>query len=341
MRYVIVGAGAIGGALAARLAQRSGGHPPLLIARGRNGDTIRREGLSLRTPDEHSMVRVDVASGPDEVDLEPDDVLVLTVKTQQADEAIRQWVDRPVAGTGRTAGEVLPILTAMNGVETERIASRYFARVFGVTVWMPAVHLSSGEVIVRIAPVTGVFVIGRYGADADAADRSLLDTLSADWTAGTFKVHVVPDVMPWKHRKLLSNLGNALQALLGNSGPSFAHVAARLRAEAAEIYVQAGIDWPDSSAEDLWRGDIFHDRPVPGAPGDLGGSSWQSVMRGSGSIETDYLNGAIAVIARSIGARAPLNETVQRLARQQAIAGRKPGEMTLAELEEHLAAASD
>jgi hypothetical protein len=81
-----------------------------------------------------------------------DDVLVFTTKTQQLDVALQQWVDQPVHGPDEvvgTAGDLLPALTALNGVVAEEKALRYFRRVFGICGWLPAVHLEAGEVIVR------------------------------------------------------------------------------------------------------------------------------------------------------------------------------------------------
>jgi len=334
MRYVIVGAGAIGGVLGARLAQAGGPHPPLLVARGEHGAVIARYGLRIRDPDADVRVRVEAVAGPDEVTLAEDDVLVLATKTPQVDEAMRQWVDAPVHSGGEivgTAGERLPVLLALNGVESERIATRYFDRVFGVCVWMPAVHLEPGEVIVRIAPRSGAFIVGRYGADADERDRELLDTVTADWDAAGFDVHPVDDVMRWKHRKLLANLGNAVQALAGPSGGG--GVSRRLRAEAEEVFRRAGVEWATESEEEAWRGGIFDDRPVPGTPDELGGSSWQSLRRGTGSIETDYLNGEIAALARRVGVEAPLNARVQRLARRASAEGAEAGSLGVDGLE--------
>jgi 2-dehydropantoate 2-reductase len=338
MRYVIIGAGAIGGTIAARLAQHSKEHPPLVIARGEHGRVLAAEGLRLRTADEDVRIPVEVAATPEEVRLASDDVLVVATKTHQVQAALEQWADAPVfsapdaTDAAGTAGELLPVLLALNGVASERIALRYFDRVFGVCVWLPAVHLEPGEVVLRIAPVSGSFIVGRYAAPADDADAALLATVKQDWEAASFHLHVVDDVMRWKHLKLLGNLGNALQALLGPDAEYGAIIEA-IRAEARDVYLAAGIEWAGDDEEAVWRGKDFAIRAVPGVEGELGGSSWQSMARGSGSIETDYLNGEIAYLARSLGRTAPLNAAVQRIARQAAANGRKPGEITVAELE--------
>ena len=90
-RYVIIGAGAIGGGLGARLHQA--GHRALLIARGEHLAAIRAGGLRMRTPEEDVVLPVPVAGGPDEVALTPDDIVVLATKTHQVPDALRQWVD--------------------------------------------------------------------------------------------------------------------------------------------------------------------------------------------------------------------------------------------------------
>jgi 2-dehydropantoate 2-reductase len=343
MRYVIVGAGAIGGTLASRLAQH-GSTPPLVIARGDNAEAIRARGLLLRSPDDEVRVDAPLATNAAGAELTIDDVLVFATKTHQLQAALLEWVDQPVRDAAGevvgTAGELLPALTALNGVEAERLALRYFRRVYGVCVWLPAVHLAPGEFTVRIAPVSGLFIIGRYGLPGDEADAAgdaeLLEIVRADWERASFRIHLVDDVVAWKHRKLLGNLGNAIQALVGTvdepSGSAGSELYALARQEGLAVYAAAGIGIPSDDEEELWRGGMFDVRPVPGVDGPLGGSSWQSLARGSGSIETDYLNGEIVRIARLAGVPAPINEGLQRLARHAAAERRAPGAITPAEL---------
>ena len=231
-RYVIVGAGAIGGTVGAVLTRA--GIPTVLVARGRHAETLAVAGLTLRTPDGAFHTPVTAVSGAEHLRLTPDDVLVFTTKTQQLDVALQQWVDQPVHGPDGalgTAGDLLPVLTALNGVAAEEKALRYFRRVFGVCVWLPAVHLEPGEVIVRSWPVVGQFHIGRWPASLSTpADGQLLQRLAATWTAAGIRMRVVDDVAPWKYNKLLSNLANAAGALSAD-GADLTQVVAALRAE--------------------------------------------------------------------------------------------------------------
>ena len=70
---------------------------------------------------------------------------------------------------------------------------------------------------------------------------------------------------------------------------------------------------------------------IAGATRD-GGSTWQSLARGSSTLETDYLNGEIAMLGRLHGVATPVNELLQQLAAEAARAGTKPGSMSLDEL---------
>lgn len=336
-RYVIIGAGAIGGAVGGLLAHA--GSEVLLVARGDHGRTMIDNGLTLRCPDVTFTVPAPTVTGPDGVRLRADDVLVLATKTHQADAAINQWADVEVYDgdqlVGRAADQ-LPILTALNGVASEEIALRYFDRVYAVCVWFPAVMIDPGEVIVRAAPLRGVFHIGRYGeTDDPAADAALLKTIRADWLAAGCDVVLPDDVMAWKYRKLIGNLGNAFQALLGNeldSSKGADDLAQAARAEARQVLDAAGITVTPDDEERAARQNAAQVRPVPGAPEQLGGSSWQSLMRGSGTIETDYLNGEIALIGRRIGHPAPVNARITALARHAARTGLRPGDITADQL---------
>ena len=72
--------------------------------------------------------------------------------------------------------------------------------------------------------------------------------------------------------------------------------------------------------------DEIADRPRAGS------SSWQSLARGTGAIETDYLNGEIVLLGRLHGVPTPLNAALCTVAGRYARQGRPPGELEAAEL---------
>jgi len=336
-RYVIIGAGAIGGAVGAALTRA--GNPTVLVARGRHAETLAAAGLTLRTPDGTCHTPVTAVSGAEQLRLTPDDVLVFTTKTQQLDVALQQWVDQPVHGQDGvvgTAGDLLPVLTALNGVAAEEKALRYFRRVFGVTVWLPAVHLEPGEVIVRAWPVLGQFHIGRWPASLRSpADAQLLNGLAATWTAAGIRTTVVDDVAPWKYNKLLSNLANAAGALSAD-GADLRQVAAALRVEGEQVLRHAGIDFVSFEISTAARADGPTIRPVPGRNTGPSNSTWQSLSRNTGNVETDFFNGEIVRLAHRHGIEAPVNAALARAARSAVHNGLGANRYSAAQLAELL-----
>jgi 2-dehydropantoate 2-reductase len=68
-----------------------------------------------------------------------------------------------------------------------------------------------------------------------------------------------------------------------------------------------------------------------------GGSTWQSLARGLPTLETDYLNGQIALLGRRYDVPTPLNAAVQRLANRAVAARLRPGAMTPHDLAKEIA----
>jgi 2-dehydropantoate 2-reductase len=325
MRYIIIGAGAIGGGIGGRL--HESGHDVVLVARGPHLAALRGGGLRFSTPEGTRQLAIPAVGGPEELELTAQDVLVLAVKTQHTADALQAWASRPVRGGG-TAEELLPVVCAQNAVENERLALRCFRRVYGVSVWMPATHLEPGHVAVPGAPFSGILNIGCYPSGTDQTARAI----AADLAGSHFQAPVHEDVMRWKYGKLIGNLPNALDALAGpvEEGPA-RELFFRAMAEGEAVLDAAGIDYA-SVAEQLERRGMLID-PVPLEGAERGGSSsWQSLARGTGSIEADYLNGEIVLIARRHGVPAPLNEALRRLATEYAREGRAPGSLPAAEL---------
>jgi 2-dehydropantoate 2-reductase len=339
-RYVIVGAGAIGGTVGAMLTRA--GTAAVLVARGRHAGVLAAEGMKLRTPEGTFHTAVTAASRPQDVRLTDRDVLVFTTKTQQLDAALQEWVDQPVHGPGDsddpigTAGERLPAMTALNGVAAEEKALRYFCRVFGICVWLPAVHLEPGEVIVRSWPVSGQFHIARWPTSVDArADTDLLTDLAETWTAAGIVVRLPDDLAPWKYNKLLSNLGNAVGALTADAAGA-ADVVAAARREGESVLRKAGIEFVSFETSNAARADGPTIRPVPGWDGRASNSTWQSLSRSTGNVETDFFNGEIVRIAHRHGSAAPVNAALARAAREAVRNGLGPSHYSAAQLTELL-----
>ncbi|MGA4838913.1 ketopantoate reductase family protein [Streptomyces sp. G45] len=326
MRYLIIGAGAVGGSVGGRLAEA--GHDVVLVARGAHHAALREHGLRLTTPDGTRVHRVPAVRGPAELGpLRPDDVLFLAVKIQDAEAALAVWGPHPVAG-GTTAAEALPLVCAQNGVEGERLALRRFARVYGCCVWLPSTYVEPGAVSAAGAPYTGMLHLGRYPAGTDDTVRGI----AADLAGAKLLAPVTANVLRWKYGKLLGNLGNAVEALTGPLRDDAAlDLCARARAEGRAVFAAAGIEAVGEREQRETRGDLVTLEPLDGVERG-GGSSWQSLIRGTGTIEADHLNGEIVLLGRLHGVPTPVNALLQRLANTFAQERRAAGSMPVAEL---------
>jgi len=321
MRYIVIGAGAIGGTIGGRLS--AGGHEVVLVARGRHLDALKARGLSLATPDGTSALAIPAIGGPGELGLREDDVLILATKTQDAEPLLAEWAWQPVRNS-TVAADALPVVCAQNGVASERIALRRFRQVYGVCVWLPATHLEPGQVEANGAPLAGLLHIGRYPSGTDATAGQI----GADLAGSGFLAPVVPDVMRWKYGKLLANLSNATEAVCGHDAWLHAtELRRRVTAEGRAVLDAAGLGYARERESAALRADRVQIVPVNGAER-VGGSSWQSLTRGTGSIEADFLNGEIVLLGREHAVPTPMNEVLQRLANQAARDHRAPGSAT-------------
>ena len=298
MRYIIYGAGAIGGAIGAKLHQH--GHDVVLIARGAHLQAMRDNGLKFETPQETAQLQIPVAGHPDELTFGDGDVVLLTMKSQHTEAALEDL--------RAAAGPAVPVICAQNGVDNERMALRRFEHVYAMLVLLPATYMVPGVVQAHAAPVSGILDAGCYPSGTD----HLIMRVTADIDASGFSARPTADIMRWKYAKLLNNLGNAVQAACGHDSDAL-QLHGRLREEAIACYRAAGIDW--ASEEEMAERRKSMSRPAAIAGSTRGGgSSWQSIARGAGSIETDYFNGEIALLGRMYGVPTPLNAAMQRVA---------------------------
>ncbi|RYG96261.1 MAG: ketopantoate reductase family protein, partial [Alphaproteobacteria bacterium] len=121
---------------------------------------------------------------------------------------------------------------------------------------------------------------------------------------------------------------NVLEAALGPKTERKDFIASA-QAEAEAVYRQAGITWNPvgQGASDPRREELMQMQPVAGAMR-FGGSSTQSLQRGTPAIETDYLNGEIVLLGRLHGVPTPVNAALVALG-QRLIAERlSPGELS-------------
>jgi 2-dehydropantoate 2-reductase len=320
MRFVVFGAGAVGGVVGAQLHQA--GHDVALIARGAHLRELQRSGLTLETPSQRSVLRIPAAGDPAELGVGArgtDDVVLLATKSQDTAGALD--------ALQRAGAWDVPVVCLQNGVENERVALRRFRDVYGAVVMAPTAHLRPGAVEAYGALASGMIDLGRYPEGTD----ELAEQLAAALAESQFRSRVWPDVMRLKYAKLILNLGNAVTALCADDD-RVGELRDRVTAEGRAALDAAGIDHDDDGVDDLagrWAQIGVSDI---GGRERAGSSTWQSLVRGTGAVETDYLNGEIVLVGRLHGIPTPVNAALCRLAAEQARGGAAPGELSVDEV---------
>jgi 2-dehydropantoate 2-reductase len=312
MRIIVYGAGGVGGTIGGYL--HRDGHQVVLIARGAHHDAMAEGGLELRSPHGTDCVTVPVVDHPGRLTWSHDDVVLLTMKTQDTTGALDDLVGAGYRG---------PVVCAQNAVANERMALRRFEAVYGICVQLPATFLEPGVVLAHSDDRAGILDVGRFPEGVDAVAEELAAVLSSS----QFLSQPDPAVMEKKYGKLLMNLGNALDAACGREGRD-SELGSRARAEGNAVFAAAGIVSRREEPERRTRVSI---RPV-GDDRHQGSSSWQSLARGTGSIEADYLNGEIVLLGRLHGVPTPVNALLQEVAGEMARQHQPPGSYTVEQL---------
>jgi 2-dehydropantoate 2-reductase len=320
MRYVVYGAGAVGGVVGALL--HRAGHDVVLIARGDHLAAIRRNGLRLVTPAEDTTQHIPAAGDPAEIDWRHDDVVLLAMKSDGTRDA--------AVALAAAAPPSVAVVSVQNGVANEPVLLRWFDCVYGVCVMAPTAHREPGVVEAHCHPTAQILDVGRYPHGVDVTAEQVATAFES---AGIVSVPR-PDIMAWKYRKLLHNLGNAVQAVC-RPDDDRQQLLGLVRDEGERVLAATGIHVVSEEADRRRRGDILQLAEIPGRPR-LGSSSWQSLERRTGSIEADYLNGEIVWLGRQFDVAAPANELVRREAIRHAAARRPPGTVPARELLDRL-----
>jgi 2-dehydropantoate 2-reductase len=321
MRFIVYGAGGIGSIIGGHLFRV--GEDVVLVGNRQHVDRIREAGLRLLMPDETYTLKIKACKTADELTpFKDDDVIILTAKSQHTAICLGQLKN---AGAPRS----LPIVCAQNSIVNEPTATRVFDNVYGAVLNMPAIFLTSGEVIHPISGNGGFIEVGRYSVGSDELARKISYALLK---AG-FACKVNEFVMRTKGAKTLLNLNNALEAITDAKGDA-ATYNRTTRAEAERVWKRAGIEWEDFNEYEKRSKAIRGTNKMPrGYEGDTKRSStWQSLIKSTGNIEAEAINGDIVKLGRTLGIPTPYNETLWRVAEDMAKKGEKPGRYTIEEL---------
>ncbi|HWU58956.1 MAG TPA: 2-dehydropantoate 2-reductase [Microbacteriaceae bacterium] len=309
MRIGVIGAGAIGGTIAALLERA--GHEIAVTARGSGLEAIRADGIQLSGAWGSHTARVAACEA---LSRTPELAFVCT-KAQDAAAAIG-------ANAAHLAG--IPVVVVQNGLEGLETASGLLpdSECIGALALFAANYTEPGTV--RIT-ATGNTYLGVGTAEPTAATRAAAAVLNT-----AIPSHATGNFLGCQWTKLIINVVNAMPAITGMSvQETIADRRLRLittaaMREAARLGHDIGIRFGGlQGLNDLML------RMLGVAPLQLGqtlprlmarrmgstpnlGSTLQSIRRGQKS-EIDYLSGAVVAAARDHGTDAPINETLVAL----------------------------
>lgn len=323
MHIAIVGAGAIGCFLAARLS--GPGRRVTLVGRLEQVEAITRDGLLVH--DRRNGTRRYRIPAVTMLEERPD-LALLTVKTQDLAQACTEI--RPhISG--------VPVVTMQNGVQADEIAAGVLGRdaVAGAVVMCAATYLQPGQMSVEFP---GWLIVGEPFGPSQRRTRAIASLLNR--AVPTFHTDHLAAVR-WS--KLISNLNNALCAATGlllteiTATPPGRVLPVRVMREGYQVARQAGVHLdhglygltpraigrdpsaaliallqatmtpmlatlPQRAAADV-LGAASHSR-LNRLP--IRGSTWQSLARGRSS-EVDYLNGEIVRLGERLKVPTPYN----------------------------------
>lgn len=305
----VVGAGAVGGAIAALLARD--GHSVEVTARGDHLAAIRERGLRLTGAwGEHTA-----AVQANETLTRVAELVIVATKAQDAAAAIR-------ANIALVSG--VPIVVVQNGLDGIAVATAASPRsdIVGALATFASSYLSPGEIRVTTA---GPTYLGVVAGSNDVPARYAARVLDA-----VMPTTVIPNFAGAQWTKLVINQINALPAITGLSAQDVISRAPLRRIMTASMRENVAVGLASRvhfgtllglshaglrlfSMLPPWLGQALPalmaarigSTPNPG-------STLQSIRRGQ-LTEIDYLNGAVVRAAREIGRDAPVNATLVEL----------------------------
>ncbi len=295
MRICILGAGALGCAIGAGLAE-GGADVTLLNRNTAHVDAINAEGLRLRDHGGERRVRIRAALSAARVG--PVDLVIVLVKSFHTREAMEQ------------AGPLLAprtlVLSLQNGLGHEDVLAEYVGRgrVLAGKTYVGGTLLGPGHIISGVRGKETV--IGEL--DGRVTDR--VRAVAREFERAGMLIEVSDNIMGTIWDKLLINVATgAVSAItrmpygpLFEIGPLEAVGVAAVR-EAMEIAHACGVRLSITDPVEAWR------KAGAGLPADFRASMLQSLDKGSVT-EIDYINGAVVERGLGLGIAAPVNATL-------------------------------
>lgn len=298
MKIVILGAGAVGLSVAAKLSRIADVHA---VARMRHADAVQERGFLMTGIWGAGTYRFSCSE-----DLpgtwQDADYYIITAKSIDTEAICRQFAD---AIGGRE------VMSLQNGIGSEGIIARFTDRVIGATIitgfeWR-------GDASVHVSVEAAPMKLGRFPSGVDAAVGDLAALMQEAGIRAEATDNIKTDI--WS--KTLYNCAlNPLSALMNTSygaliDPHAWAVVAAIVREAFRVAEAEGVLLPWETAEAY----LDHLRTTQLPTTAAHHSSMLQDIAGGRKTEIDFMNGAVAALAGRHGIDAPYNSCITELVR--------------------------
>ncbi|MCG8016136.1 MAG: 2-dehydropantoate 2-reductase [Candidatus Thiodiazotropha sp. 'RUGA'] len=306
MRFLILGAGGIGGYYGARL--QSAGHQVLYIARGEHLRALQNSGLSVHHAEFNFEAKVDATDQQGLLDhyrAEEFDLLILTVKagaTESVMQELKSWL----------SGVTTPVLSLQNGVDNEIAIAAHIGseRTIGGLAVRIGGHIIRPGIIEATGVAQVVMGVWKCARDHPAIQRDLESVADCFNRAG-IPTTLSEAIQRALWRKLLINNGvNPLSALTGldtrtlTTNPVLTRTVYQLMEEVALAAEADGVDLQRSDIDEMYQLICQFDAI----------KTSMLVDREKGRpLELDAITGVVVERCGRLGKEAPISALVQAL----------------------------
>ena len=297
MRVGIIGSGATGGYLAARLAQAD--VPVVLVARGESYTRIQAEGVTITEPDGTVVTsRPEAVIEPGVAAAEPVDLVLFCVKSYDTEKAGH--------ALSALAGNHARVLCLQNGVKNEEILAELLGptRLLSGVLYIGSQRVAPGVIECASAPR---LLVGEYSSKVTSRASEVVDLLRSANLEATQN----SDVRGQKWQKFLFNcalnpLTAILQRQLGEilARPTGSELYGSLVEEAIAVGKAHGAPIADDASEKVWEqghrmAHIF--------------SSMAEDVRAGRPLEVDTFTGYVHDLGQRLGVATPTSDVILQL----------------------------
>ena len=297
VRILILGAGAVGLPLAAKLSRVA---DVVAVTREPYARAVSRQGLLISGAWGSETVRFPCVSKL--TDKKDFDYILVTSKSQDTEGICRQY-QRQIGNS--------EVASLQNGIGNEEMISRYSDRVIGGVVMTGFVRESDREI--RVTANAGPMQLGRFPDGLDTGVRSLADLMTRAGIPVETAEHIKGKL--WSKNLINCSL-NPLSAIAGVTygklkEPDSWHIIDQIAREIYAVVRAEGITLPWGDP-DAFLG-YLNGALIPVMAGHSS-SMLQDILNGH-KTEIDYLNGAVVTAGKRLGIATPYNACISDLIR--------------------------